>query len=253
MAIKSLHVLFSGWQANVEKEYFTFRQNRGEKIASSFLCFLIKTDTGNILVDTGVHPDEAAEMAKVTGDEIKINSKDFLPANLESLGTSLKEINTVIMTHLHWDHAGWLNHIPSANVIVQKEEYRFALEPPPYASNFYLPTNYHSGLTWKLIDGDHIFMPGITLIFTPGHTPGSQSVMVDLPDSGTILITGDAGFLQENFEKEFIPICFGNTRQALVSIRRLNIWSKARKAPLFTTHDMAYWNQKMKKSPEAYT
>lgn len=252
MTVKSLQVMLMGIEEGVDKGFFTFRVDEGQKIDSGFLCFLIKTDEGNILIDTGPHPDDAEAMSKITSTKFKHEKP--LMEQLQQISLSPDDINTVVLTHLHWDHVGWLTHFPNADVVVQKDEYLSTLDPEPYARFHYLQNRYKSPkIKWKLIEGDHILIPGVTLLLTPGHTAGSQSVMVNLPEFGPILLVGDTGFLQENFEKEIIPIYFGNPRQALLSIRRLKTWSMVTKAPILTTHDVEYWRKHVKKSPECYT
>lgn len=253
MPIKSLQILNSGCQTDCDKGFFTFQVDGGKKVDSPFLSYLLKADEGNILVDTGMHPDDA-KIAPPVGGPFISGKGDLLPSQLKSLGLSLKDINLVIMTHLHWDHCGWLNQLSNAEVIVQDEEHRFAINPSEQAKIFYFNSYKYtsSSIKWRKVDGDEIIIPGLTVLFTPGHTPGCQSVMVDLPKSGTILLVGDAGFLQENFQKEIIPVPFGSPRDALLSIKRLNVWSQSKNAKIFTTHDMEFWHQQMRKSPEFY-
>lgn len=253
MAIKSLQVLNVGVDTQVDKGFMTLGIDKGKIIPATFLCFLIRTDDASILVDTGTHPDDV-KMWNSQGSKMILREEDQLPQRLEEAGLSLDDIDLVLMTHLHWDHIGWLSQIHNAEVIIQKDEYNFGLNPPANASVFYFPKRYNSPeIKWKLIEGDHKIMPGLNLLFTPGHTPGHQSVLVELPESGPILLCGDAGFLQENFEKEIIPVFFGDPDQALLSIKKLKKCSCDRNAQLFPTHDTDYWRQHMKKSPEAYT
>ena len=253
MAVKSLWVLHLGTEADIDKGFQTFGVDKGKMVENAFSCYLIRTDEGNILVDTGMHPEDV-EMWNSMGSKITQRPEDQLPQRLKEVGLSTEDINLIVMTHLHWDHVGCLTYLLNAEVVVQKEEYSFALDPTPYASALYFPKRYNlPEIKWKLVDGDQILMPGLTILFTPGHTAGHQSVMVDLPKFGPILIAGDAGFLQENFEKELIPVFFDDPRQALLSIRKLKVWSNIRKAPIFPTHDIDYWRQQIIKSPEAYT
>jgi N-acyl homoserine lactone hydrolase len=252
MAIKSMQVLYLG-SSYWDKGKFTYRVDDGKMVENSFLSYLIRSDEGNILVDTGWHPDDMAQRIS-TGFKSNVVTEDYLPNRLKEVGLSMEDINMVVMTHLHLDHAGWLTDLKHAEVVVQKDEYKLAMDPPPFARISYPIERYNSPeIKWRLVTGDNILMPGLTLLFTPGHTPGCQSIMVDLPESGTILLSGDVGFLQENFEKEIIPGIFFDPWQALFSIKRLKILSQLKGAPIFTTHDIEFWRQRMIKPPEAYT
>lgn len=252
MAVKSLQVLYLGSEY-LDKRHLVYGMVEEEWIDTVFLSFIIRTDDGNVLVDTGCHPADAEER-NAMGAKMKLQPGDHLPQRLKEAGLSMEDINMVVMTHLDFDHVGWLSYLKHAEVVLQKEEHEFAFDPPPYARHrFRHPERFNSpDIKWRLVDGDCILMPGLTLLFTPGHTPGHQSVMLDLPESGTILLVGDAGHFQENFEKELIPSFCGDPRQALYSIRRLKVWSQVRNAPIFPTHDMNFWRQEMKKPPDAY-
>ena len=249
MAIKSMQVLFLGSQSGMNKGFMTFGVDMGKKVESPFLSFLVKADEGNILVDTGLNPGDVEMMSRM--GPITLTEEHYLPARLKECGLTMADITMVIQTHLHGDHVGWLRYLTNAEVLVQREEYNFASNPPPYTR--YIVNRFNSpGIKWKFVDGDHIIMPGLTLLFTPGHTAGCQSVMVDLPRTGPVLLVGDAGFLQENFEKELIPTSFWDQKEALLSLKRLKVWSQIRGAPIFCSHDIEYWRRKMVKSPDAY-
>jgi len=249
MAIKSLRVLFLGSQDGMDKGFMTFSVDIGKKMQSPFLSFLIQADEGNILVDTGLSPEDIEMMSRM--GPVTMTEEHYLPARLKEVGLSLEDISMVVMTHLHGDHVGWLSHLRNAEVIVQKEEYKFATDPPPYVR--YVSERFNSpDIKWRFVDGDHVIMPGLTVLFSPGHTAGCQSVMVDLPKFGSILLVGDSGFLLENFQRELIPASFYDQKEALLSIKRLNMWSQVRDAAIFPSHDMDFWRNNMVKSPEAY-
>jgi glyoxylase-like metal-dependent hydrolase (beta-lactamase superfamily II) len=251
MAIKSLQVLKVGQPCEEDKNLMAFMQGMGATVKSAFLSYLIKTDTGNILVDTGINPDDVPFFTR--GKQNSWPEEYYLPNCLKTAGVSMDDINTVIITHFHLDHIGWLGQFKKAEIVVQKEEYRFATDPPDWAPFKYSAPRFDfSGLKLKLVDGDLVLMPGITLLFTPGHSIGHQSVMVDLPKTGTIILCGDAVFLEESLEKEYIPTCWFDTRQSLLSVKKLKTIAQVRNALVFPGHDEEFWQNKMKKSPEAY-
>jgi len=226
-------------------------QGFGAKLESPFLSYLIKADEGNILIDTGVNPDD---IMALSGGHIKGLAEEFhLPNRLKEVGLTVDDIDMVIMTHLHLDHVGWLSKFKKAEIILQKEEYRFTMDPPAWTPFKYSPERYDiKNFKLKLVDGDYCLMPGITLLFTPGHSIGHQSILVELPQSGAIIIAGDAVFIQENLDKEYIPTTWSDTRHTLLSIRKLKMIAQIKKAAIFPGHDMEYWRNKMKKFPEAY-
>ena len=252
MAIKSLQVLYLG-SSPIEKNRLVYGLEKSEIVNTTFLAFLIRTDDSNILVDTGPHPDVVQEMVAKGIYNLDVRPEDHLPQRLKEVGLAMEDIDTVVVTHFGFDHTGWLPYLKHAEFIIQRVEYQFGLEPPAFFRASHPEKLRAPDMKWRLIDGDHILMPGLTLLFTPGHTPGQQSVMVDLPESGTIILSADAGHFQENFEKDLIPNVCVDQMQAWYSMKKIKVWAQIRKAKIFTFHDYDYWDKEMKKPPEAYT
>ena len=91
----------------------------------------------------------------------------------------------------------------------------------------------------QLIDGDtDVFGDGsVTLVSTPGHTPGSQSLLIHLKNSGFIILSGDVVHLEENFEKNIVPSLNTNKEQSIASMGRVKQMIATYKATLFINHD----------------
>ena len=83
-----------------------------------------------------------------------------LDSRLKPLGLALRDLDYVAFSHLHFDHAG--------------------------------NAQLFKGLDFETVSGDAEFLPGVSFIQTPGHTPGSMSMPVDLPETGTMIFTADA-------------------------------------------------------------
>jgi len=250
MAVKSLQVLYLG-NSPIEKNRLVYRaENR--VVDTGFFAFVIRTDDHNIIVDTGPHPDDIPEV-QPRGYEININPEDHLPNRLKEIGLTLRDIDLVIWTHVGFDHNGWIGSFHHAEHVMQKIEYQFAVNPPPFYRAWHPEKFAHPDIRWRLVEGDTVLMPGITLLFTPGHTVGHQSVMVDLPDSGTIILSADAAHFHENIEKELIPNVAVDQEKAYYSVKKLKVWSQIRHAQVITSHDYGHWQREIKKSPEAYT
>jgi glyoxylase-like metal-dependent hydrolase (beta-lactamase superfamily II) len=92
-------------------------------------------------------------------------------------------LTRVVLTHLHWDHAGALELLPaSLPVVLQRREWQAAGDKAAIARNFLFPRDYAvlQDHELTLVDGDHDLLGdgSIELLLTPGHTPGHQSVRV---------------------------------------------------------------------------
>jgi glyoxylase-like metal-dependent hydrolase (beta-lactamase superfamily II) len=136
-----------------------------------FHCYLVTTDRHAVLVDTGIGPagGEAAQWLGTAGR---------LPGLLESAGVGAAEIDTVILTHVHLDHAGWNTdgddpRFGNATYVVQRAELDHARDSTTYR-NLIEPL----GSQLRAVDGQ-MTVAGLTLLPTPGHTPGHQSVLTE--------------------------------------------------------------------------
>ncbi len=180
-----------------DKSSFTCSRNQGVKLTLPVICWLIDTGAKKIVVDTGTNsPEETAEYHK----PLNRTREQELPAQLRSHGVEPGEIELVILTHLHWDHC-YNNHLfPKAQFLVQRTELRYAIAPLPLHAHAYdwAPV---VGTRYTLVDGDKQLGNGISLVTTPGHTPGFQSVLVASPRK-KILVASDTIPLFENWQQD---------------------------------------------------
>jgi len=146
-----------------------------------------------ILVDTGGSAPDS-EMGKKTAPYKRSQAQE-LDMALGKIGVSPKDIGYVILTHLHWDHAGNNHFFPHAKLFCQKSELE-GLTDAENASKGY-DHDYISGFSYELIDGDKQLFNGISVMLAPGHTPGMQCVIVDTAD-GKAVLTGDLITLRES-------------------------------------------------------
>ncbi|MCL5046040.1 MAG: N-acyl homoserine lactonase family protein [Actinobacteria bacterium] len=185
----------------IEKSVFTLAHNQGVKMKAPCLGFLIHAEGRNILVDTG--PSTGESSIKYHNYEIQ-RPKEW-PEILSETGVTPRMIDTVVFTHLHWDHCYNLEHLTKASFLVQREELRYAIAPlPPHRVAYEMGI---PGLTpsWlrvvdriRVIDGDAKIAAGVELVHLPGHTPGFQGVAVKT-GGGTYLIVGDNVALYETW------------------------------------------------------
>ena len=153
------------------------------------------------MFDSGAHPAFASDPATRLGDayasfEVRISADDHIERRLATIGLRPQDIDVVVQSHLHFDHCGGLAWLKRAPVLVQREELAFALDPPVYQRDIYMPADFDIGLNFQLLDGDHdVFGDGrVMVISTPGHTRGHQSLLVRL-DGQTIFLLADAAYL----------------------------------------------------------
>ncbi len=184
-----------------DKSAFTYLKNMGKVEAFPVIAWYIGGGNVNILVDTGTNsPDETADFHK----PLIQKPEEKLPAALKALGLEPDDIDIVVNTHLHWDHC-YNNHLfLKAKFFVQREELRYAIDPLPIHIHGYEPPSMGMippfiGTKFEVVEGDVDIAPGVSLIFTPGHTPGGLSVLLKT-SKGKILIAGDTIPLFESWK-----------------------------------------------------
>jgi len=163
---------------------------------------LIRHPLANIIVDTGIdNPDTG--IAKHA--DHKRNKTQTMKEQLNLQNLNFSDIDYVIMTHLHWDHTGNIYKFKKARVIVRKEEMDFAKKMMDKCDYFIPEEIFHPDINYVFIDDDRDFhfWEGIKLLFTPGHTTGSQSVLVDTEEGGGFVFA-NVHILQANIPVENI-------------------------------------------------
>ena len=94
-------------------------------------------------------------------------------------------------------------------------------------------------------------MPGVTALRSDGHTPGHQSLLVELPETGPVILAGDCCYWQRSIDEEVPPGVVFDPRQAQHSIKRLKTIARLTGGRIFPSHDPVFWAQAIK-PPEAY-
>src|SRR5262249_55439637 len=121
--------------------------------------------------------------------------------HLADLGLRAGDIHIVISTHFDVDHVGYHDSFPKAEHIVQREYYELARDGHPRFAK--ARTHWdHPALRYQLAEGDTEVRPGLTLLETSGHVRGHQSVLLDLPRTGRVLLAIDASIMRETFTPE---------------------------------------------------
>lgn len=217
--------------------------------------FLIQTSDGkNILVDTGFpasYADDPEAASAVDGLDsfgkvLRLTAENLPEAQLAKCGLKKADITHLIMTHSDIDHVGALHDFPQAEMIIGQAER--ALPRPRYFGFDTIST-----LTWpvhqptRLIDSDCELCPGLTILTTPGHSPGHISLLLTLPQTGTVILTGDAISRPAEIEEGFV----GYPQIAQVSAARIMKLAAELNAFLIYGHDPAQWDD-LRKAPAWY-
>lgn len=166
---------------------------------------LVVYDTGNnvAVADGGCKTHWAEGMC----DFLKpsLTRADVIDKQLEKLGYKTSDVKVVISSHSHLDHIGNIEMFPNAIHVIQKKELYQAWWPEKFQrGGAHVMADYDDArdFNYLALEGDYdLFGDGTVMIyFTPGHTLGHQSVKVKLPETGTVILTGDAIWMKENLE-----------------------------------------------------
>lgn len=159
-----------------------------------YMGFLLQNGEENVLVDTGIHQDNIVN-GRAWGGYEAIGGNDFVIEALAKEGLQPEDIDTVIYTHLHNDHAGGALLFPDAKTIFQRDEYANLLNqipPQKIRSDFdkRTPGDIAGLKNIYMFDGDLTLPNGLELYKIPGHTLGSMAIVVPTAE-GRYVITGD--------------------------------------------------------------
>lgn len=170
----------------------------------NYYIWCLKGEGQTVVVDAGVAPELAREK----------NLNGYVnPAEvLSRIDVKADEVQHVVITHIHWDHASGVSLFPNATFYVQDEEYRFWLKDriavrPPFrhvsdeTSKAYLGSLEGTDRL-VLLKGDQEILPGIECILAPGHTVALQAVAVDTA-RGMAILGSDCAHLFRNYREDW--------------------------------------------------
>lgn len=217
-------------------------------------AYLVKLDDAKILlVDTGMSRLHITDPAATwRGTELmdvlvpEMSPEDDLESRLAELDVRPRDVDYVVNTHLHFDHAGNNALFERARFFVQREHFDAARGNASFPNQYWnLPT-----LRYELLDGDLELFPGVEVLLTPGHAPAHQSVLVRLAETGAMVICGDAIYTKDNldhdrWDSQADPVA------AKVSGAKLKRLAEHEDATLLFGHDPAQATE-LRRSPHGY-
>lgn len=221
-----------------------------EQITCPCPAYLIEHQNGLVLWDTGLYPAAADDPVAVYGQALvdlvgmRYEPHQRIDRQIQTLGYKLSDIKYVIASHAHFDHAGGLYLFPDAKILIGEGEIAYAMWPKPSHAGLFRKEDLFAVPPQNLyeVGGEFdLFRDGsITIIPTPGHTPGELSLLVRLPDR-TFILTGDAIHIREALEAaEPLPLDH-DTAAAVKSIRKIQLLAALNDAQVWIGHDPRDW------------
>ena len=216
-------------------------------------CFLIRNGDKTLLWDAGL-PDETPAEYVSAAEGVLAKMPIKLIDQLESLGISDGRVDYLAISHLHSDHVGNWRLFSNSKVLVQAKEWHAATEASGRVGHDEAAVK---GLAefdqLTLLEGDvDVFGDGaVKLILAPGHTPGSQFLVVNLIEYGPVIISGDVLHFREELESGILPTFNFSQALAKESIKKMLQYQEALGAELWIQHDPIQ-HQERKLSPAYY-
>ena len=242
--LQSMYVFDCGENQTNDVAGWSPGANAGKYWEFSVNCYLIRHAKGLMLWDAGLSDSIAASPEGVTRGKGAIRSivRKTLSSQLAEIGVKPEDVTHIAFSHSHADHVGNANYFTQARLFIQEPEYEAAFGPNAAKFGFD-PSNYdklRSDIVLKL-NGDYdVFGDGsVTILSTPGHTPGHQSLLVRLPKRGAVVLSGDMTHFQDNWVNRRVPMFNFNQEQSRQSMERIAELLKVNKAQLWINHDKA--------------
>lgn len=246
--VERLYVLNCGEGTAGDISRWTPGLNEGKSMDFVDSCYLVKHAKGWFLWDTGIANSVAAMpngLVPADPKAVTWRRPKTLAAQLEQLGVKPDDVKAMAVSHTHPDHSGNVELFPQAVLYVQKAEYDW-----PGANNE--PRFKPSHPVEQLAGDKDVFGDGsVTILSTPGHTPGHQSLLVKLPKTGAVILSGDAVHFRDNWDNRRVPSMNVNKDQSAASMQKIADTLSREKAQLWINHDKAQ-RDSQKMAPEFY-
>ena len=200
------------------------------KLQFVFSCYLIKHGNEYMIWDTG-HSMSAGAVAP------KVSLVDFLG----QINVKPDQIKYVVISHYHGDHIGQVASFPKATLLIGKGDWDAltsakpgpGVNPEPFA-NWIKGEGKVEPLT---LDKDVFDDGSVIVLRTPGHTPGHQVMLVKLPQTGAVILSGDAMHFRENYDVFGVPAFNYDRAQSVASMERIKNIASNLKAKVIIQHD----------------
>jgi N-acyl homoserine lactone hydrolase len=229
-----------------DESVWTPGENVGRIVEFSSTCWLVNHGSEWLLWDAGV-PQSAHNDPRgwsTIPSLIVYHLDRTLTEQLAEIGLNPRDVTRVAISHTHGDHIGNLAMFANATILMQQAEYSWINSPNGPNDN----VNQLMALARQLLGTPKNLQPiegiadvfgdgSVTLVPTPGHTPGHQSLLVHLRNFGFVILSGDVVHSEENFERNIVPSLNTNKQDSLASMEKIRQLIATYKATLFINHD----------------
>jgi glyoxylase-like metal-dependent hydrolase (beta-lactamase superfamily II) len=248
--------LLSGGRLRMRRSIYFPGSDPTEMIEMSVASILLKHSQGNVLFDTGCHPEVAMNPEARWGSLVRVmtpimQSNDNVLESLKAIGHSPDDIDVVVCSHLHPDHCGCNQFFRKAKFFINARELAAAKAPEAEKMGYFRADWDHPRKIQEVTSETDVFGDGkIRLIELPGHTPGTMGAIVQLERHGRFLLAADALSLRANLDENIVPKNTWDGGECLRSFERIRELEREG-ASVICGHDDAQW-QSLRKEREYY-
>jgi 4-pyridoxolactonase len=224
----------------LDKSFATWNHNQGVEFRFPVYAVYIDHPQARVMLDTGF--DKAWVERKLPFEQPEQSEAQTIQAQLASLGVRPEEIDVVINSHLHFDHCSNNTLFPQAKFYFSKEELRHAYVPDPWERLGYDPDLVvMPGMQMELLElGQYEYevLPGISLIWTPGHSSGHLSAIVRPGgDAAPMVFPFDVAYTTYNLQNKVLMGLHTDPRELLDSMVRIENIAQKIGGKIFYSHD----------------
>jgi glyoxylase-like metal-dependent hydrolase (beta-lactamase superfamily II) len=200
------------------------------KLQLVYSCYLVKHGDDYLLWDAG-HAMTTPNVAP----------KVSLVDQLAQINLKPEQIKYIAISHYHGDHVGQAGSFPKSTLLIGKGDWDVLTSAKPaegaVAAPFAAWIKGEGKVEPVALDKDVFGDGSVIMLYTPGHTPGHHSLLVKLPQTGAVLLSGDLAHFRENYETGGVPTFNTDRAQTLASLDRVKKIVAGAKATVIIQHD----------------
>ena len=210
----------------------------GEPIELPTPCYLIRHGDDWLLWDTGNGDHLAALRNGVEMFGGRFTQPRTLVSQLAELGITPADVDYVAISHLHQDHTGNINLFSRSTFLIAGAELAWAqATPTPFGVNAEAIAPLRQARIETTDEDKDVFGDAsVRILKAPGHTPGSRMLLINLPDTGPVLITGDLFHTRDNYRADRVPAINSSRAETLASSRRFRTLAQNLHARVVVQH-----------------
>lgn len=201
-------------------------------------CYLIRHGQDYMIWDTGM-PLAMLDAPAQPDEPASPRLDRTLTDQLAELGVDPAAIGRVVLSHYHFDHIGQSDSFPDATLMIGAPDWAALQDGSAVASDATLLKPWLDGGKVEPVIGDHdIFGDGsVTMLTMPGHTPGQYALLIRLPETGPVLLSGDVVHFREQLDHDRVPPVNLDRADSMASMARLRDVAANTGATLIIQHD----------------